>query len=311
MCVSVLSVKWGFKYFRAVVLNRGWFCSQEKFNMSADILGWQNWGEGYVTGIKRVDATDASKHPVMHCVLVAHSCPTLYNPWTAAHLAFCPWDLPGKDTGVVCHFLLQGIFLTQRSNRVSCTAGRFFTEWATRDLPTIQNIPDPNHSAKVQKHYIMAQFSCSVVPNSLQSHGLQHTMHPCPSPTPRAYSNSCPSSQWCHPTISSSVILFSSCLQSFLVSGSFQVSQILHIRWPKYQSFSFSISPSNEYLGLISFRMDWLDLLSVQGTQESSPTPQFKSINSSRLSCLYGPIDICTWRPEKPYLWLDGPMLAS
>ena len=64
---------------------------------------------------------------------------------------------------------------------------------------------------------------------------------------------------------------------------------VLHIRWAKYWSFSFSISPSNEYSGLISFRMDWLDLLAVQGTLKSSPTPQFKSINSSVLSFLYSP----------------------
>ena len=63
----------------------------------------------------------------------------------------------------------------------------------------------------------------------------------------------------------------------------------LHIRWPKYQSFSFTISPSNEYSGLISFRMNWLDLLAVQGLSESSLTPQFKSINSSALSFLYNP----------------------
>src|SRR5574337_243321 len=64
----------------------------------------------------------------------------------------------------------------------------------------------------------------------------------------------------------------------------------LRMRWPKYWSFSFSISPSNEYSGLISFRTDWLDLLAVQGdSQESSPTPQFKSINSSALSLLYSP----------------------
>ena len=62
---------------------------------------------------------------------------------------------------------------------------------------------------------------------------------------------------------------------------------VLPIRWPKYWNFSFSISPSNEYLGLISFRMNWLDLLAVQGTQESSPTPHFKRINSSALSFLY------------------------
>ena len=64
---------------------------------------------------------------------------------------------------------------------------------------------------------------------------------------------------------------------------------VLHMRWPKYWSFSFNISPSNEYSGLISFRMDWLDFLVVQGTLKSSPTPQFKSINSSALSFLYSP----------------------
>ena len=69
----------------------------------------------------------------------------------------------------------------------------------------------------------------------------------------------------------------------------FPNESVLHIRWPKYWSFSFSISSSNEYSQLISFRMDWFDLLAVQGTQESSPTPQFKSINSSAFSFLYSP----------------------
>ena len=69
----------------------------------------------------------------------------------------------------------------------------------------------------------------------------------------------------------------------------FSHQSVLCIRWPKYWSFSFSISPSNEYSGLISFRMDWLDLFAVQGTQEFSPTPQFKSINSLALSFLYSP----------------------
>ena len=69
----------------------------------------------------------------------------------------------------------------------------------------------------------------------------------------------------------------------------FSNKSALHIRWPNYWSFSFNISPSNEYSDLISFRMDWLDLLAVQGTLESSPTPQFKSINSSVLSFLYSP----------------------
>ena len=103
---------------------------------------------------------------------------------------------------------------------------------------------------------------------TLQPQGLQHARPPCPSPTPRVYSNSCPLSQWCHPTISSSVVPFSSHLQSFRASGSFPES-VLCIRWPKYWSFSFSIIHSNEYSGLISFRMDWSDLLAVQGTLKS------------------------------------------
>ena len=111
-------------------------------------------------------------------------------------------------------------------------------------------------------------FSRSVMSDSLWPHESQHTRTPCPSPTPGVYSNSCPSSQWCHPAILSSVIPFSSCPQSLPASGSFPMSQ-LHIRWPKYWSFSFSISPSNEHPQLISFRMDWLDLLAVQGTPKS------------------------------------------
>ena len=93
----------------------------------------------------------------------------------------------------------------------------------------------------------------------------------------------------CHPTILSSVIPFSSCLQSFPAFGSFLMSQFFTSGGQKYWNFSFSISPANEYSGLISFRMGWLDLLAVQGTQESSPTPQFKSVNSLVLSFLYGP----------------------
>ena len=69
----------------------------------------------------------------------------------------------------------------------------------------------------------------------------------------------------------------------------FSNESVLHIRWPKYRSFSFSFSPSNEYSGLISFRIDWLDLLAVRDSQESSPTPQFKSTNSLALSFLYSP----------------------
>ena len=112
---------------------------------------------------------------------------------------------------------------------------------------------------------ISVQFSCSVVSDSLRPHEPQHARPPCLSPTPGVHPNPCPSSQWCHPTISSSIIPFSSCPQSFPASGSFQMTQL----FAKYWSFSFSISPSNEHPGLISFRMDWLYLLAVQGTLKS------------------------------------------
>ena len=112
------------------------------------------------------------------------------------------------------------------------------------------------------------QFSCSVMSDSLWPHKSQHSRPPCPYQTPGVYSNSCSLSQWCHPTISSSVVPFSSCPQSLPASGSFPMSQ-LHMVWPKYWSFSFSISLSNALPGLISFRMDCLDLLAVQGTLKS------------------------------------------
>ena len=137
-------------------------------------------------------------------------------------------------------------------------------------------------------HCSSVQFSGSVVPDFLRPDGLQHSMPPCPSWTPGVYPNLCPLSRWCHPNISSSVVAFSSSPQSFPASGSFPESAVC-IRWSKYWSLSFNISPFNEHSGLISFRMDWLDLLAVQGTQESPPTPQFKNINSSVLSFLHSP----------------------
>ena len=109
---------------------------------------------------------------------------------------------------------------------------------------------------------------------------------PCLSSTPAACWNSCPSSQWCPPTISSSDVPFSSCLQSFPASGSFSVSQFFASGGQSIGSFSFSISPSSEYSGLISFRIDWFDL-AVQRTLKSLLTPQFKGINSSALSFFF------------------------
>ena len=91
--------------------------------------------------------------------------------------------------------------------------------------------------------------------SSLWPHEPQHARPPCPSPTPGVHPNPRPLSRWCHPTISSSVVPFSSCPQSFAASGSFQMSALC-IRWPKYWSFSFNISPSNEHPGLICFKVD-------------------------------------------------------
>ena len=102
------------------------------------------------------------------------------------------------------------------------------------------------------------QFNCSVVSDSFRPHGLQHTRPPCPLPACRVYSNSWPLSQWYHPTIS-----------MFPSKRVFCTKSVLCMRWPKYWSFSFNISPYNEHSGLISFRMDWLDLLAVQGTLKS------------------------------------------
>ena len=119
--------------------------------------------------------------------------------------------------------------------------------------------------------------------DSLQPHELQHTRPPCPSPTPEVHSNSCPSSWWCHPAISSSVVPFSSYPQS-LPAWVFSNESTLHMRWPKYWSFSFSIILSKEIPGLISFRMDWLDLLAVQGTLKSFL--QHHSSKASILQCL-------------------------
>ena len=137
--------------------------------------------------------------------------------------------------------------------------------------------------------FSLVQFSCSVMSDSLQPHGLQHSRFDCPSPTPRVYSNSCSLSQWCHPTISSSVIPFSSHVQSFQASGSFRMNQF-------FTSGGQSIGVSASALVLPMniqdlFPLGWTgwNFCSPRDPQESSPTPQFKSINSLVFSLLYSP----------------------
>ena len=132
----------------------------------------------------------------------------------------------------------------------------------------------------------LIQFSCSFVLDSSGPLGLQHARLPCPSLTPRACSNSCPSVMpsnyliLCRP-----FILLPSIFPSIRV---FANESVLLIRWLKYWSFNFSISPSNEYSGLISFKIDW-SRGCPRDSQESYPTPQFESISSSVLSFLYNP----------------------
>ena len=112
------------------------------------------------------------------------------------------------------------------------------------------------------------QFSCSVMSDSLQPHGLQHARLPCPSPTPGVFSNSYPLNQCCHPTISSSVVPFSSTFNLSQHQGIFKwVSSLQEVA--KVLEFQLQHQSFHEYSGLISFRMDWLDLLTVQGTLKS------------------------------------------
>ena len=155
-----------------------------------------------------------------------------------------------------------------------------------------------------------AQFSHSVVADSLWPHGLQHSRPPCPSPTPGAYSNPCPSSRWCHPAISSSVVPFSYCPQSFSASESFPMSQLFASGGQSIGVSASASSPSNEHPGLISFRMDWLDLLAVQGTLKS-----LLQHHSSKASVLWHSAFFIV-QLSHPYmttvkLWLDRFLLSK
>ena len=189
------------------------------------------------------------------CMLSCFSCvlPSA-TPWTTACRLLCPRDSPGKNTERSCHALLQGIFPTQGLNShllhlpSPTLAGEFFMNSTTWEV----------HMS------LSVQFSHSDESDSLQPHGLQHARPPCPSPTPRLdlmSSESVMSSNHlilCHP-----LLLPPSIFPSIRV---FSNESVLPIRWPKYWSFSFSSSPSNEDSGLISIRMNWLYLLAVQGT---------------------------------------------
>ena len=132
------------------------------------------------------------------------------------------------------------------------------------------------------------QFSCSIMSNSLRPYESQHARPPCPSPTPGVHSDSRPSSQWCHPVISSSVIPFSSCPQSFPASKSFPMSQLFIWGGQSTGVSALASCPPKNSQGWSP--SEWTGSpCSPRDSQESSPAPQFKSINSSALSLLHSP----------------------
>ena len=158
----------------------------------------------------------------------------------------------------------------------------------------------------------ISQFSDSVMSDSLWPHGLQHVRLPCPSPTPRAYSNSCPSSQWCYPTISSTVVSFSSCLQSFSASGSFLMSQFF---MSGGQSIGVSASASVLPMNIQEwFTLGWTGWISLQSKGLSrvfsNTTVQKHQFFGTQLS-LQSNSHFHTWLLGKPKLWLDRPLLAK
>ena len=231
---------------------------------------------GHRTGKGQFSFKSQRKGNVKEClnycttVLISHACKIMFKILQARLQQYVNWKLSDVQAG----------FRKRRDQRSNCQ----------HPLDHIQSKGIPKTSASLtmlKPLTVLVQFSHSEMSNYLWPHGLQHSRLPCPSLTPGACSNSCPLSQWCHPTISSSVIPFSSCPQSFPASGSFSNESALRIRWPKYWSFSVSISLSNENPGLISFRMDWLDLLAVQRTLKSLLQHHSSKASSLRHSAFF------------------------
>ena len=198
------------------------------------------------------------------------------TPWAVACTRLLhPWDFLCQSTGVGCHFLWSW---PRDRTQVSRIVDRRFTIWATREV-LLRLKPIPIQFCSVAK-------SCLTL---LRPHGLQHARHPCPSPAPGACWNPCPSTQWCHPTISSSVIPFSSCFNLsqhqglfHWVSSSHQVAKVSQFQL-QHQSF--------QWIFKTDFLYDWLvgSPCRTKDSQESSLTPQSKSINSLAISFLYSP----------------------
>ena len=170
-----------------------------------------------------------------------------------------------------------------------CTPGVLFSLSLT--FPSLLVAPEMLCLSKFQEESFLTRYSFWRALWIRAAHFVNIAGVVCPSlsfTVSQSLLNSCPLSQWCHQTIilCHLLILSPSIFPSIRV---FSSESVLHIRCPKYWNFNFSISPSNEYSGLISFRIDWFDLLAVRDSQESSPTPQLESINYLALSLLYGP----------------------
>ena len=179
----------------------------------------------------------------------------------------------------------RGSSQTRDQTQVSRIAGGFFTRWATREAPSTE---------------YSVQFSCSVVSDSFWPHELQHSRHPCPSPTPGVHSNSCPWSWWCHPAISSSDVPFSSCPQSLPASGSFPVSQLF-----TWGGQSIGVSASASLLTMNTQEWSplegtgWISLQSKGLSVFSNTTVQKHQFFCAQLSSQSNS-HIHTWSLEKP-----------
>ena len=175
-------------------------------------------------------------------VKVAQSCPTLCDPMDST----VHGTVQTRILEWVAIPFSKGSSQSRDRTQVSFIAGGFFTSWATREALNLR-VPLPKNKSM----HCCWFFSHPVISDSLQLHGPQHSRPPCSSPSPRVYPSSCSLHWWCHPAISSSDTLFSSSLN---LSKHQRLFQWVWIRWPKYWSFSFSISPSSEYSGLISLK---------------------------------------------------------
>ena len=209
----------------------------------------------------------------MHaCNKLLQSCPTLQPYGLQPARLLCTWNSPGKNIGVGRRVLLQGIFSTQGLNlcllHLPELVGGFFTIRVAWEALLFTYWP----LIYLEFNFTICgirsvQFSCSVVSNSLQPRRLKHARLPCPSPTPGACSNSCPLSRWCHPTISSFVVPFSSFLQSFPASGSFPTSQLFASGG---QSIGVSASASVLPMNIQDwFPLGWTGWISLQSKELS------------------------------------------